>query len=366
MSSTVEREEARVAFLERAGLSDAERQSLPGDASTRRYERLIRPNGATLMLMDAPRSNESPPCDPSWDEATRAASGWNAMNRLSASRVEAFAAVAAHLRGLGLSAPEVVAIDAPLGFAVTEDLGDGVFARLLEEGADERELYFAAIDVIVRLQESEPPKVLEGAGGAWPVLDYDAFALKSAVDLFVQWWPKLKPAARIDEAAVAEWEALWAPVCRSAAERATVLCHRDYHAENLIWLPARAGVARMGLIDFQDALRAHPSWDVHHLLQDARRDVPAELEQAALERYFALRGAKVDREAFLADYAALATLNQARILGIFARLIVRDGKPRYAAFLPRLWRLVGQNLAAPEMAPLKRWFDTHVPVEARA
>ncbi len=143
------------------------------------------------------------------------------------------------------------------------------------------------------------------------------------------------------------------------------MAHRDYHAENLIWLPQRDGPARVGMIDFQDAVRAHPSWDLHSLLQDARRDVSPALEAEALDRYFALRPG-VDRVAFMADYAGLAALNEARIIGIFARLIARDGKPRYRQFLPRMWRHLNANLDQPALAPVARWFDRHVPAEVRA
>ena len=125
------------------------------------------------------------------------------------------------------------------------------------------------------------------------------------------------------------------------------------------------GAARVGMIDFQDAVRAHPSWDLHSLLQDARRDVSPELEARALAHYFTLRP-EVDRDAFLADYAALAALNEARILGIFARLVARDGKPRYRAFMPRMWRHLEQNLKRPELAQVAAWFDRHVPQESRS
>ena len=364
-NSMSDREEQRVAFLEGAGLGSARRSPLPGDASTRRYERLHLADGSTLMLMDQSAALEAPPCGPDWDEARRRAAGWNASNRLSAGRVEAFAAVAHHLKAHGLSAPEIVALDAPAGLAALEDLGQGVFAELIGRGeADERELYFNAVDVLARLHAAPPPQVLEAPGARWPLLDYDALALKVAADLFVQWYPRFEPSLDFGVEALAEWDALWAPIVARGAAGATAFAHRDYHAENLLWLPQREGVARVGLIDFQDAVRAHPSWDLHSLLQDARRDVSPELEAAALARYFAACP-ELDREAFMADYAALATLNEARILGIFARLIFRDGKPRYRPFMPRMWRHLAANLAAPGMEGLRAWFDRHVPAEAR-
>jgi len=360
-----EREARKRALLAEAGLADARRVPLPGDASTRTYERLVLPSGATLMLMDQVAAAESAPCEPDWDEATRRAAGWNAMARLSAGRVEAFAAVAGFLRDRGLSAPEIVAMDIPAGLAVIEDLGEGVYANLIAEGgADEPELYFGAVDALARLHAEPPPAVLAAGEARWDLLDYDAVALKAGADLFVEWQPKLDPRLDIGEAALAEWDAAWTPIVRRGAEGAAVVAHRDYHAENLLWLPERQGAARVGMIDFQDAVRAHPSWDLHSLLQDARRDVAPELEAAALERYFAAR-AGVDREAFMADYAALAALNEVRILGVFARLVHRDGKPRYRQFMPRMWRQVERNLPAPGLEAVRAWFERHVPRELR-
>lgn len=363
--SSSDRESQRLAFLKAAGLAAAERHPLPGDASTRRYERLVRTDGSTLMLMDAPPAAESAPCDPAWSPDERRLRGWNAMARLAAGRVEAFAACAGWLRAQGLSAPEIVALDAEAGLAVTEDLGDGLFARRIAAGEPEAPLYFAAVDALVRLHEARPPEVLEGEGARWPLLAYDELALQAGADLFVEWLPRLDPRLAFDDDARAEWARLWAPVVARGAAGATVFAHRDFHAENLLWLPDREGPARVGLIDFQDAVRAHPGWDLHSLLQDARRDVPPQLEAACLERYLAARP-QVDREAFLADYAGLAALNEARILGVFARLVVRDGKPRYRAFMPRMWAQLERNLKRPDLSDLRGWFDRHVPAEVRS
>jgi hypothetical protein len=359
------REAAKVDFLKAAGLVHAARELLPADASTRRYERLRLPSGESLMLMDAPPSAESQVCDPAWSEAERRQAGWNAMARLAAGRVDAFATAAAFLRSRGLSAPSVEALDAGQGLAVIEDFGEGIFARLMERGQDQAELYFAAIDAQARLHETSPPKVLSVDGLSWPLLVYDAVALKAGADTFVEWQPRLNPDLDFGAAARAEWDGLWTDIARRGEAGAAVFAHRDFHAENLLWLPRRPGAARVGMIDFQDAVLAHPSWDLHSLLQDARRDVSPELEQAALDRYFGHR-LGIDREAFMADYAALAALNEVRILGVFARLIVRDGKPRYRQFMPRLWGQLQRNLKNPALADLKRWFDRHVPVEARA
>jgi aminoglycoside/choline kinase family phosphotransferase len=359
-----DREQQRLDFLRAAGLADAVRAPLPGDASTRRYERLTTPSGASLMLMDQAASAESPPADPSWSPERRRAEGWNATARLSAGRIEAFAAVAAHLRSLGLSAPEIVAVDAAAGLAVLEDFGDDLFARVIERGEPEEPLYLAAVEALATLHEAPTPEVLSGAAGDWPLLAYDETALQGGADLFVEWMPKLQPALAFDDAAIAAWQAAWAPVVVRGAAGATVMAHRDYHAENLIRLAGRHGAARVGLIDFQDAVRAHPSWDLHSLLQDARRDVPPALEARALEHYFALRP-HLGREEFMQDYAGLAALNEARILGIFARLVARDGKPRYRAFMPRMWAHLDANLKKPGLESVRGWFDRHVPEDVR-
>jgi aminoglycoside/choline kinase family phosphotransferase len=356
---TVEGREDQIdAFLAGAGLAGVRQERLPGDASTRAYRRLHPAGGAPLILMDAPPSSESQPCPPDATPQMRAAAGYNALARLAACRVDAFAGVADYLRGRGLSAPEIVALDVPAGLAVVEDLGADLFARRTEAGEPAEPLYAAAIDLLLHLHREPPPARLPVAGGSWPLLTYDALALKTGADLFIGWWPGFAGGAAVSPEAAAEWDALWAPVRTRGEAGATVFTHRDYHAENLLWLPERAGLARVGLLDFQDAVIGHPAWDLLSLLQDARRDVAPELEAAMLDRYLAARP-DLDRDAFLADYAGLAALNNSRIMGIFARLIVRDGKPRYREFLPRMRRLLTRNLAAPGMAPLKRWFDAH-------
>jgi aminoglycoside/choline kinase family phosphotransferase len=359
-----DREAIKAAFLADAGLSRAERHPLPGDASTRRYERLVLPDGKTLMLMDAPPAAESQPCPPDATEAERKAAGYNALARLAAGRVDAFACAASYLRSRGLSAPEIVALDVEHGLAVTEDLGHEVFVSRINAGADPRELYFAAVEALAVLHAEPAPKELRCEESVWPLLAYDDLALKTGADLFIAWLPAFDPRIRFSPDDAAEWDALWAPVRTHADQGATVFTHRDYHAENLMWLADRQGVARVGMVDFQDCLRAHPAWDLHSLLQDARRDVPAELERAALEHYFSLRP-EVDRDAFLADYAGQAALNQARILGIFARLVARDGKPRYQAFMPRMWAHLQANLKTPGLEGLRAFVERTIPVEVR-
>lgn len=360
-----QREGQKAEFLERHGLAGARRTPLAGDASTRSYERLQLADGTRLILMDQPAVLESPVCPPDATPAERLALGYNAAARLAAGSVAAFVTTAAYLRARGLSAPQVLFHDADGGLAVLEDLGDGLFATLIADREPETPLYQAAVDLQVRLHAEPPPVMLEADGLGWPLLAYDALALKVGTDTFLEWWPKLVGAPPLGVEAVAEWEALWEPVFARGEAGAEVFTHRDYHAQNLLWLPGREGVARVGLLDFQDALRAHPAWDLTHLLQDARRDVSPELEAAMLDRYLAARPS-VDRQAFLVDYRALAASNAARILGrVFARQALL-GRDQYRAYMPRTWRYLERNLADPALSGLKAWFDRHIPAEIRA
>ena len=360
-----EREAAKARFLKDHGLAAARLEPLAGDASTRSYARLHPAGRAPLILMDQPPVLETPICPPDATNDERMALGYNAAARLAAGSIAAFVTTADYLRAGGLSAPRIVAFDAGAGLAVLEDLGDGLFATLIADGEPEAPLYEAAVDVQIQLHGHRPPDLLQAQGLTWPLLTYDTLALKVATDTFLEWWPKFAEIPAFSDDAVAEWDALWAPVWVRGEAGASVFCHRDYHAQNLLWLPDRKGAARVGLLDFQDALRAHPAWDLTHLLQDARRDVSPELESVMLKRYLDAKP-HLDREAFLADYRALASSNAARILGrVFARQALL-GRTQYKAFMPRTWRYLERNLTDPALAGLKRWFDTHVPAGARA
>jgi aminoglycoside/choline kinase family phosphotransferase len=359
-----EREAVKAGFLQRAGFGDARREPLPGDASTRLYERLWR-GGERFIFMDQPPSAESQPCPPAATPAERRALGYNAMARLAAGKVEAFVACAGWLRALDLSAPRILEAEFASGLAVIEDLGDGLYATLIAGGEDETPLYDAAVDGLVALHAARPPDVLSADGARWPLLTYDDLALATGGAMFLEWWPKFAGMAPFSDAAVAQWEAFWAPIRARAEAGASVFCHRDYHAENLVWMADRSDAARVGLLDFQDALRAHPAWDFSMLLHDGRRDVSAARETASLERYLAARP-DVDQAQFLADFHGLGALNSLRILFIFARQVAGFGRPKYRAFTPRMWGYVERCLAgSAELDPLRAWLDRHIPADKR-
>lgn len=352
----MDRSETLARLLNETGFAGAERHPLPGDASTRRYERL-RLGDRRAMLMDAPPSEEGKPCPPSAMPAERRTLGWNAAARLAASRVEAFVAVANYLDRLGLTAPQIYAADCEAGYAVIEDLGDDLYASIISNGADEIPLYEEAARVLAHVHKAPPaPSRLEGAGNAaWPLLDYDALALEVNADLFVDWLPHAAD-VRIDDAARARWEKVRDGLIVKALGFQRAFTIRDYHAENLLWLPQREGLRRVGLLDFQDAIRGWRGWDFSMLLHDARRDVSPAAHQAAVRAYLEATGgseAEFDRE-----LAVLGAINTMRILGVFARLTARDNKPRYLAYMPRMWAHLGRTLEHPSLADTRDFVES--------
>jgi hypothetical protein len=349
--------------LAQAGFDDAHRQPLAQDASTRSYERLASGHRTALLMKAHPHSEPDGPCDPAASEDQRILRGWNWTSRLAASRVEAFAALSGHLRSLGFSAPDVLAVIRDEGVAVVEDLGPGIFAQVLAAGeADEPQLYALAGELLATLHAAPVPEAVPAPGGSWPILDLDRLALTVNADLFVDWVPKFLGAADFDPALSEEYRDILQGVIGQVLRQPRALTLRDYHAENLIWLPQRAGVARIGLLDFQDAVRGYRAWDFTMLLHDARRDVSPAAHEAALAAYAAATGtARADLDHELAMQGAVNVL---RIIGIFARLVYRDGREKYRRFMPRMLGHLRAVLTEPELAPLKAWIDRHAPLEA--
>lgn len=341
------RTEATDAFLFAAGegWDRARRHPLGQDASTRRYIRLFREDGATALLMDAPRV-ESDPCPPDAAPATRARMGWNAMTRLAASRVEAFALISDHLRSLGLKAPAVMRFDPETGFALIEDFGDGrEFARLIERGTEaETPLYVAAAERLATLHKASIPKRLVLEKVSWPILDFDAVALGANADLYADWLRAEVGQGPLTGAQRARWEAERDSLIQQAMAFPRAFTLRDYHAENLLWLPE----GDVGLLDFQDAVVGWDAWDIAMLTQDARRQVSEDASEAAIRRFLDLTGQA--REAFNERLAVIGALNALRIAGVFSRLQHRDGKPRYGDFQPRQLQLLARNLSHPSLA----------------
>lgn len=350
------------AVMVESGFEGALRIPLAQDASTRAYER-ISLGGTTAILMKAPPSNEgtNPPCPPHADEQTRKALGWNALSRLAASRVEAFVAVGAHLTSHGFSAPKILAVDAAAGVAVIEDLGHDLYAHVIGEGrADEVMLYTVAGEALAALHKIPRPAALPSPLGPWPILDFDAIALRENADLFVEWTPKFLGGKSVSGDELKAWCAIRDDLIGEILTQPRAFTLRDYHAENNIWLPAREGIARVGLLDFQDAVHGYRAWDFAMLLDDARRDVSPAAYKAAIEVYLDQTGAL--KSDFAQELAIQGAINALRILGIYSRLVGRDGKQRYRDFMPRQAGHLGRIMGHPRLKDLKAWVDKNAPL----
>ncbi len=342
------------AFLAKTGWSGARCTAVKGDASARLFSRLER-GTETAMLMDWPLQSDGPPI--------RDGRPYCAIAHL-AREGSSFIAISEWLRGkAGLSAPAVLAADRDHGLYLVEDLGDGVFGLLIADGAPLDPLYELAVDGLLALRASKPPRDLPAANGsAYRVPDFDREALEVELDLILQWYFKLLGSPATPGLAASFFEA-WSPFLDWLAGQPKDLVLRDFHSPNLLLCEGRSGLARLGVIDFQDAVWGHPAYDLVSLLQDARLEVPGESERALFERYCA--GAAradpgFDGAAFAKAYAILGAQRNTKIIGIFARLSLRDGKNGYLAHLPRIARYLFRNLAHPDLKPLKAWYEAHL------
>ncbi len=309
------------AFLNKAGWVGATIEPLPGDASFRRYFRISRSNG-TAMLMHAPPPNEDP---------------------------EPFIRSATWLEGNGMRAPIIFAEQAAEGFVLLEDFGEVRMREYLDAWPqDEDEIYRVAIDALIKLRRLPPG----------PFTNYTLAEYQREARLFTEWYVPARGLTVDERSWTSAWDEALAPLLGRQRPGVTVL--RDYHAENVMLL---GGLAKQGLLDFQDALVGHAAYDLVSLLQDARRDVSPELEAKMLDYYLAQSGEGDD---FRADYARLGAQRNAKILGIFVRLWKRDGKPRYLDYIPRVWAAMERDLAHPALAPVRGWFDANIPADLRA
>ena len=340
-------------FLDANGFGQAARRRIQGDASTRSYERLTL-DGATYILMNSPRRSDGPP--------VRDGKPYSRIAHL-AEDVTPFVALAQGLRARGFSAPAIFAADRAAGLIVLEDLGDELVVAG-EPPAPIEARYAAAADLLAALHREPLPEVLPVEAGVDYVLPrYDLEALLIEAELLPDWYlPKLE--AKISDAKRDLYMALWRDALLPILKAPTTWVLRDFHSPNLLWLPERETVARIGLLDFQDAVLGHPAYDLASLLQDARVDVPEMMEIALLSRYTRARLAAdpaFDAPAFARAYATLAAQRASKILGIFARLDRRDGKPQYLRHLPRVWGYLQRSLAHPALAPLSAWYRANVP-----
>lgn len=320
-----DRLQKRSNFIAATGWENARSENVAGDASNRSYDRLTKSDGQTAILMNAP---------PEKGEDVRP-----------------FVKILTHLRDNGFEAPKLLGTDSAQGFLLLEDLGDTLFARICQTDRTlEETLYQEAIDVLLQLHRVRAPS---------DVAPYDLETYLRETDLVTDWYLPCTTGQPPKQSLVDDFRKNVTTACTAIARTTHVLVLRDYHAENLLWLPERTGVKKVGLLDFQDALIGHPAYDLVSLLEDARRDTSIAL-QASMKSYF-IEKSDADDESFNYAYATLGAQRNLKIIGIFARLCLRDGKPQYIDLIPRVWAHLQRDLSHPKLANLKEWVDNNVP-----
>jgi aminoglycoside/choline kinase family phosphotransferase len=340
-------------LLFKSGWADASREPMQGDASTRAYERLVKPTGETAILMISPRRPDGPP--------VRRGKPYSAIARLAES-IHAFVAMDRALRALGFSAPRIYGEDLEAGLLILENLGN---EPVVSPQGPIPERYAEATRLLARLHGAMLPNVLPVADGYDHVLPpYDLDALMIEVELLVDWYAPHIAGQNFSGSVRGEFAHLWREVLGEIVAGPTTWTLRDYHSPNLIWLSDRGGLKRVGLLDFQDAVLGPPAYDVASLLQDARVTVPAELEIKLLGLYARERAAADPAFAmrdFARAYAIMGAQRATKVVGIFARLDKRDGKPAYLAHLSRVEAYLARNLNHPALLRLRTWYQTHLP-----
>jgi len=339
-------------FVYKAGWGGARRRHVHGDASRRAHERLTRA-GRSVILMNAPAEPDGPPI--------RDGKPYSAIAHL-AENVSAFVAVDKVLREKGFGAPEIFAADLDEGFVLLEDFGE---ETLLSAGGEpEPERFAAAVDVLLAMRAQAWPETVQiDRGHAHRVPAYSDEALAIETELLLDWFAPAFGAGPLAARARKRFSALWSAAFATLRTDKPIWALRDFHSPNLVWIADRVGIARVGLLDFQDAVIGHPAYDLVSLLQDARVDIPEALESDLHDRYLAAAGPEegFDRDAFGAAYAVLGAQRNSKILGIFTRLWRRDGKNAYLHHMPRVARYLARDLDHPALAGLKDWYRRFLP-----
>jgi aminoglycoside/choline kinase family phosphotransferase len=343
------------AFIANSKFSGGARSFLEGDASSRRYE-AISQNASHAILMDMPKRPDGP--------IVKDNKPYSTIAHLAES-INAVVGINDFLFKLGFSAPEIYDVDRDTGLALIEPLGTTVFGRMMTRGDDMREPMMAAVEVLADMANRQwPDRVPVRGGGQHRVADYDLPALLIEVDLLPTWyWPHVNGTNPTNETCTILAN-IWTNLISRLATDHRVWTLRDFHSPNLMWLPERTGIRRVGLIDTQDCVMGYPAYDLVSLLQDARVDVDFQFADELFNYYCGLRepSKNFDRSDFERDFAILGAQRATKILGIFARLFTRDGKPAYLKHMPRVSRYLARNITHPALAELKEWHDQNLPI----
>ena len=313
------------AFLADCGWAKADRRPLFDDASNRKYERLYcRESGRRAVLMNAPPD--------------------------SCGSLQSFKSVTSFLRGLGLSAPEIYEYDDNAGLMLLEDLGDDLVARLLERTPGlEAEIYRAAIDVLAVFRSGKELR---------PFPEHSPEMQSELASLAIDWYLPNATGAEPSTDLRSEFKGIIKDLVAEMGAP-SLFVHRDFHAENIIWLPERDGLKRVGLLDYQDGALGYRAYDLVSLLEDARRDIPDLLRNELVMRF--AQAAKVEPELVETELAISGAQRNLRILGVFTRLAVRDRKRGYVRLIPRVWNHLQRDLCHPRLFDLANFVEQHFP-----
>ena len=351
----LKRDEAIKEFVNQSQVTGGTRFHFEGDASARRYER-VAGNAATRLLMDMPSRPDGP--------VVKNGKPYSAIAHL-AEGISAVVGINDYLFNLDYSVPRIYTADVKLGLALIESLGDKVFSRMMARGEDMGEPMKAAVDVLADMAARDWPRTVPVRGGTEHHIEsYDLDAMLIEVDLLPSWFWPLQKKSDPDDALKAEFATIWQTLIANIGSHKPVWTLRDYHSPNLLWLPERDGLHRVGIIDTQDCVMGHPAYDLVSMLQDARVDIDFKRADELFDVLLRLRAAQgpFDAREFSRVFAILGAQRATKILGIFARLSKRDGKPIYLNHIPRVLRYLKRNLAHPDLAVLKSWYERNLPL----
>lgn len=321
------REKEKKIFLDNFKYAKAKRTLIAGDASYRKYERLLLDNKKTLILMDAPPDYED---------------------------IKPFLSIAKYLRQLGLSAPKVFHYDTVNGFILLEDFGDATYTRILNQNYNEETLYELATDVLIKLHSSVDKKTMPDC-----IKTFSRERIINEISLINDWYIPLKGKSHLDQSAKDEYIEIWNNLIPYSQLVDSSIILFDYHVDNLLLLEKRISYKACGILDFQDATYGPITYDLMSLLEDARRNVEPKIIEKMKLRYLSSYP-EINKENFEVSWAIMSAQRHLRVLGTFARLNLRDSKTQYMEHIPRLWRYMDKCLKHPVLSRLKHWIDTNI------
>lgn len=331
----MDRETLKTEFLTINNLSEVTRVKLKKDASHRSYERIVKNDNSTVLLMDAPPELED---------------------------IHSYVKVAEFLNSNNLSAPKIIAADYVNGFLLIEDFGDEIFSNIILGKSQtlaeltEEELYSKAVDCLIHLHKT-PIKNID-------LENYDEIKLIKEAKIFIQYYLEILNADRVLKRDQEEFALIFKHLLTIADGFSKVIVLRDYHADNLMWLKDRQGIEKVGILDFQDAVIGSPVYDLVSLLEDARIDVSQAIVDKMINRYLQAFPA-IPRKEFMASYAIFAIQRNLKIIGVFARQATTYKNHNYLPYLPRVWRHVNHDLKHPLLLPIKKWLEKLVPLQLK-